>query len=93
MKHFFQEFQQSSYRITTSSVIGIFSFFPFSFVSIVFIFLPEGLPHTEERGCHCIRRHGIPVDEINDRFKFNICHPDGSACLNYLFQMLLNRRN
>lgn len=28
-------------------------------------------------------RYDIPVANINDRFKFDICRPDGRACLNY----------
>ena len=29
------------------------------------------------------QRYDIPVPAINDRFKFDICRPDGRACLNY----------
>lgn len=29
------------------------------------------------------QRYDIPIANINARFKFDICRPDGSACLNY----------
>ena len=29
------------------------------------------------------QRYDIPVANINDRFKFDVCRPDGGACLNY----------
>ena len=29
------------------------------------------------------QRYDIPIANINARFKFDICRPDGGACLNY----------